>query len=68
MKRILCSDWLSERARSARLAGPSCVGPAGKISLFGHFDQVCFIKMAECWPVLFCVFLLCGFTGKILVF
>ena len=37
MKRILCSDWLSERARSAHLAGPSCVGPARKISLFGYF-------------------------------
>ena len=31
-------------------------------------DQVCFIKVAECWPVLFCVFLLSGFSGKILVF
>ena len=37
VKRILCSDWLSERARSAHLAGPSCVGPARKISLFGYF-------------------------------
>ena len=37
MKRILCSDWLSERARSAHLAGPSCVGPARKISLFVYF-------------------------------
>ena len=37
VKRILCSDWLSERARSAHLAGPSCVGPARKMSLFGYF-------------------------------
>ena len=37
VKRILCSDWLSERARSTHLAGPSCVGPARKISLFGYF-------------------------------
>ena len=61
MKRILCSDKLSERARSAHLAGPSCVAPARKISFFWLFrkfiiDQVCFIKMAECWPVLFFTF------------
>ena len=56
MKRILCSDWLSERARSAHLAGPSCVGPARKNSHKSFIDQVCFIKMAECWPVLFAFF------------
>ena len=37
MKRILCFDWLSERARSAHLAGLSCVGRARKFSLFGFF-------------------------------
>ena len=37
VKRILCSDWLSERARSAHLAGPFCVGAARKISFFGYF-------------------------------
>ena len=72
VKRILCSDWLSERARSAHLAGPSCVGPARKMSLFGYFINPLLTKFVSSrWLVLACSFfrfLLSGFTGKSLVF
>ena len=61
VKRILCSDWLSERARSAHLAGPSCVGPARKMSLL-------FLQDGWMLACSFFRFLLSGFTGKSLVF
>ena len=73
MKRILCSDWLSERARSAHLAGPSCVGPARKISFFGYFVSPLLTRFVSSrWLnvglFFFLGFLFSDFTGKILVF
>ena len=71
VKRILCSDWLSERTRSAHLAGPSCVSPARKISLFGYFINPSLTKFVSSrWlsACSFLRFLLSGFTGKIFCF
>ena len=50
MKRILCCDWLLERARWARS------GPARKRSLFGNLISLSLtlreVKMAGCWSFL----------------
>ena len=61
VKRILCPDWLPERARSAHPARDFLRWSCKKNLSFWLFhkffiDQVCFVKMAGCWHVLFCVF------------
>ena len=56
MKRVLCSDWLIDRARWLFIAGSGL--PAlilQKNILFGSsIDQAYSVKMAGYWPGFFC--------------
>ena len=73
MKRILCSDWLPERARWAYLTRSGfCLLCSAKAKLFGviflpynesFIDQACLVKMAGYCPHSFFFFLFLRFCG-----
>ena len=73
MKRILCSDWLPERARWAYLAHLGFPAFPGEVKFFGvifwpynksFIDQACSVKMAVYWPrSFFCVFMNLNFVS-----
>ena len=59
-KRILCFDWLPERARKAypsRSGFPALVPQEKNFSFWSYsilfFDQACLVKIAGYWPVFF---------------
>ena len=73
VKRILCPDWLPERARSAHPAWDFLRWSCKKNLSFGYFINPLLTKFVSSrWldvsMFFFAFFFLSGFTGKMLVF